>query len=239
MYIDFCGLRFSGLTVPDILTKSQREFVHVVTVGAEFIIEANANERLRGIINRNTSTFDGQLPYLLARAGHPSKSFDKISGADFIYDVCSFAKKYDKRIFLLGGYPESNKKSMNRMRRIGISADGHVTGVIPYPFPEERNEEILSLIRKFQPHFIFVALGMPKQEYWIDENREELARIGVEMAIGCGGTLEVFSHVLPRAPRWMQLICLEGLFRLLKDPTPARFKRLFSTVRFLQYIFKS
>ena len=212
------------------------KFQHIVTVGAEFIIEAHKNERLRDIINNNISTFDGQVPYYFAKKKYPSVSFEKISGADFIYDICNKASLNNERIFLLGGYPDSNKGSLDKMRNMGIEAEGFVTGFIPYPFPQDRIEEILFKIERFRPTYLFVGLGICKQEYFIAENREMLEKSGVRIAVGSGGTFEVFSGKIKRAPKWMQKLGLEGLFRVISDPSLKRFKRLASTLKFLKYI---
>lgn len=234
-YIDFCGLRFTGLDKTGILKDTDR-FQQIVTVGAEFIIEAHKNPRLKDLINRSTSTFDGQVPYIFAKRKYKDKKFDKISGADFIYDICNKARENNERIFLLGGYPDSNKGSVDKMKSMGIEAAGFVTGFIPYPFPENRVNEIINIIMEFKPTYLFVGLGMCKQEFFIDENRKALEKAGVKIAVGSGGTFEVFSGKLRRAPKWIQKIGLEGAYRFLSNPTPARFKRLLSTLKFLKYI---
>ncbi len=233
-FIEFCGLKFSGLTRKEIL--STNIFQQIVTVGAEFIIEAHKNQQLKEIICSNVATFDGQVPYYFAKKKFPSILFEKISGADFIYDVCKKAAANNERIFLLGGYPESNKGSINKMKQMGIEADGFVTGFIPYPFPPDRIREILKRIIDFKPTYLFVGLGMGKQEYFISENRKVLIDAGVKIAVGSGGTFEVFSGNVKRAPKWMQKYGLEGLFRVLADPNLKRVKRFASTLKFLKYI---
>lgn len=234
-YVDFCGLQFSGLHKNEILDSSL-PFQQIVTVGAEFIIEAHNNERLKAIINTNTSTFDGQVPYYFAQKKNKDLKFEKISGADFIYDVCRYAKENNQRIFLLGGTSISNPASVEKIKQMGVEAQGFVTGYIPYPFPKDRLNEILQKIAIFKPHYLFVGLGMCKQEFFIDDNRVFLEESGVRIAVGSGGTFEVFSGVIKRAPMWMQKSGLEGLYRVLASPSISRFKRLASTVKFLRYI---
>ncbi len=232
--IHFCGLKFRGLNRSSILEN--HEFQQIVTVGAEFIIEAHKNQKLRDIINGNVSTFDGQVPYYIAKKKNPNVNFEKISGADFIYDVCREAKKNHHKIFLLGGYPDSNANSIKKMMSEGIEATGFVTGVIPYPFPMNRLDEIKRAISDFSPYYLFVGLGMGKQEYFISENKDFLESCGVRLAVGCGGTMEVFSGKINRAPKWMQTYGLEGLYRVIKEPSFKRIKRVISTLKFFKYI---
>lgn len=233
--VEFCGLQFKGLSKNTIL-NSKEDFQHIVTVGAEFIIEAHKNPRLKNIIDTNVSTFDGQVPFFFAKRKNKELRFEKISGADFIYDICEKAKNEKKRIFLLGGTEKSNPLSVKKMKDMGIDAKGYVTGFIPYPFPQDRLSDILGQIQSFKPSYIFVGLGMGKQEYFIDDNRDFLRQNGVEIAVGCGGTFEVFSGTIKRAPQWMQKVGLEGLYRVISDPSFKRIKRLASTVKFLKYI---
>lgn len=231
----FCGLNFSGLS-KDAILNSKAKFQQIVTVGAEFIIEAHKNERLKKIINENVSTFDGQVPYYFAQKRNRSIKIEKISGADFIYDICEKAKIKKEKVFFLGGYKDSNSGSVMKLREAGVDADGFVTGFIPYPFPEDRLNEIRLKISQFSPAYLFVGLGMGKQEYFISENRTFLESCGVRIAVGCGGTMDVFSGKIKRAPKWMQKSGLESLYRVIKEPNMARFKRVLSTLKFFRYI---
>lgn len=235
MSIRFCGLRFSGLNKAEILSNAN-DFQQIVTVGAEFIIEAHKNKRLMHIINNNVSTFDGQVPYFFAKKKIRNLKFEKISGADFIYDVCKEAQKNNEKIFLLGGFPQSNELSLKKLHEMGIIADGYAPGFIPYPFPKDKLNYALAKIKDFNPKYLFVGLGMCKQEYFIDDNRDFLKNCGVRIAVGSGGTFEVFSGRISRAPIWMRKAGLEGFYRLLKDPSLNRLKRLASTIKFLKYI---
>lgn len=233
--IAFCGLFFSGLK-KDVILSSRQSFQQIVTVGAEFIIEAHKNEYLKKIINENIATFDGQVPYFFAKRKYPKVEFQKISGADFIYDICHLAKIKNEKVFFLGGYPDSNAASVRKLKDDGVDAAGFVTGIIPYPFPSDRLSEILDAIYNFKPTYLFVGLGMGKQEYFIYENRDFLEKCGVRIAVGCGGTMEVFSGKIKRAPKWMQKAGIESLYRVIKEPNWTRIKRVLSTLKFLRYL---
>lgn len=234
-HIYFCGLRFSGLNKSQIL-NSTSSFQQIVTVGAEFIIESHKNEYLKKIINENVATFDGQVPFFFAKRKYPNVDFQKISGADFIYDICRLAKINNEKVFFLGGYPDSNAASVRKLKEDGVDSAGFVTGMIPYPFPSDRLSEILNTIYDFKPTYLFVGLGMGKQEYFIYENRNYLENCGVKIAVGCGGTMEVFSGKIKRAPKWMQKAGIESLYRVIKEPNWTRIKRVLSTLKFLRYL---
>jgi N-acetylglucosaminyldiphosphoundecaprenol N-acetyl-beta-D-mannosaminyltransferase len=237
MELFFCNLTFRGLNKIEILEKSLSEFVHVITLSAESIVAANKIPRLRNIINSNWATLDGHIPYKMAKLQNRSLDFEKISGSDFIYDICVFAQKQKWKIFLLGGKDFSNKESVRRLKEeYGLDANGMVTGIISYPFSKETIESIQKNIREFSPDVIFVALGIPKQEYWIDENRDFLIQNNVKLAIGCGGTLECFSGMIKRSPVFIQKMGMEIVYRLVKEPNWYRLKRLLKSFLMFKYI---
>lgn len=233
--IDFMNLAFRGLTKESLLTESSSLKI-IVTVNAEFIVLANEDENFKRIICENFSTFDGQVPFLLARLKFPRARFEKISGSDFIYDICAKARQSGKRVFLLGGYPASNQGALSVIReRYGIEAEGFSPEYQPYPFSPSHNGAILERIEKFKPHYLLVGFGAKKQEAWIDEHRAFLESIGVQLAIGVGGTFEFVSSTISRAPRFIQKIGMEGVYRFVQEPNMQRFKRLIKSLRIFRY----
>ncbi len=240
MEITFCNIKFRGLKREDILKASLSEFVQVVTLSSESIVIANKTPKLMEIANTNYSTFDGFLPYKLAKFTNKDVDFEKISGADFIYDILNFAKEVQWKVFLLGGKEYSNNESVKRIKaEYALSTKGVVTGFLPYPFPTDKNESIRKEIEAFSPDIILVALGLPKQEYWIAENQDFLIRNNVKLAMGCGGTLEVFSGMIKRAPIFIQKIGMEGLYRFIVEPKFIRLKRLMKSFLIFNYLGKN
>ena len=88
---------------------------------------------------------------------------------------------------------------------------------------EKDNKKIIDKINKSKADIIFVALGSPKQELWITENMDKLC---VKVYQGVGGSFDVFSGNIKRAPKWMQNCGLEWFYRLLKEP-----KRIFRQIK--------
>lgn len=80
---------------------------------------------------------------------------------------------------------------------------------------EAENEQVLDLIRTAHPDILFVALGSPKQEYWIQEN---LGKISVPVALGVGGSFDVIAGLKQDTPAWARGHGLEWLYRLSQDP---------------------
>lgn len=234
--IEFANLRFKGLTKRVILEEGDT-LKFIVTVNAEFIVRGNKDEKFYNIINNNFSTFDGQIPYLLAKFKNKNIFFEKLSGSDLIYDYCKMAQFKHKKVFLLGGYEESNKKSTSKLREIyNIDIKGFSPEYKPYPFTAQHNQIILEQINLFKPDILFVGFGAVKQEFWINEHKEKLEEIGVKWVVGSGGTFEFVASTITRAPLWMQKSGLEGIYRMIKEPNLLRFKRLLLSFKIFKYV---
>ena len=235
--IKFANIEFKGVLKKDIL-KDDGVFKFIVTVNSEFIFRAHNDDRFKSILNNNISTFDGQVPYLIAKLKNIGINIDKISGSDVIYDFCDMAKKNNLKIFLLGGSEESNIQAVRVIQgRYNIDVAGYSPSFSPYPFKSELNVLILDEIRKFSPDVVFVGFGAVKQEFWIDEHVDALKRCGVKWVIGSGGTFDFVSGAVARAPKAIQYIGLEGGWRFLINPSMMRFKRLLISLRALKYMF--
>jgi len=230
---------FRGLKKEFVLSflKKENEFNVIIPVNAELIILANESEKFRNIINRNIATVDGQIPYFFLKLRSSGRRVEKISGSDLIYDICREAANLRLKVFLLGGLDISNRISQQRLRELfpKLIIDGYSPVYTPYPFPKEHNDKIREVLQKFSPDVLFIAFGAPKQEYWIEDNRDFLQRIGVRLAVAVGGTFELVAGIEKRAPKFIQKVGLESVWRLYQNPK--RLKRFLRNFKFFKYAF--
>ncbi len=234
--IEFANLCFKGLTKESIL-KEEGCLKFVVTVNAEFIVHANKDHNFMNIINRNFSTFDGQVPFLLAKFSNRSIDFEKLSGSDLIYDFCKMAKANGKKIYLLGGLKESNRVSVKKLKEeYKVEIDGFSPEYKSFPFEKHHNNLILNKIKKSKPDILFVGFGAVKQELWITQNQHILEDFGIKWVIGSGGTFEFVSGKVKRAPVVVQKIGLEGVYRLICEPKLFRLKRILLSFKVFKYL---
>ena len=165
--------------------------------------------------------------------------FEKLSGADIVYDFCKLAKTHKYKIFFLGGKNENNAIAVKIIReKYDVAIDGYSPAFEDYPFSVHFNNSCLEKIAAFEPDILFVGFGSPKQEYWIDENISFLSKIGVKYAVGCGGTFDFISQKIKRASIFIQKMGMEGLYRLFREPSKMRWKRLFESFIFFKYIWR-
>lgn len=237
----FCNINFNILHKDKlfVLPPIQNIPKFIITVNAEFISFANNNKRFMEILNTNYTTFDGMVPFRKAQRILKKYDFEKISGSDMVYDFCIYAQKNNLKIFLFGGDEAKNDLAVRKLRqKYSISITGYSPPFESYPFSENFNKTALDKITEYHPDILFVGLGMPKQEYWIDDNKKILKEIGIKYVIGCGGTINFCSDQIKRAPTFIQNIGLEFVYRFLQEPDLSRLVRIINAAKYKKYIYK-
>ena len=125
-------------------------------------------------------------------------------------------EKRDYRHFFFGNTPQVLEKLKTRLQQQYPRIQ--VCGMLSPPFgkfSKEQNAEYVALINKTRPDFVWVSLGCPRQEMWIEENR---AGIKALAAGGAGAVFDFLAGGTSRAPEWIQYAGLEWLYRLMIDP---------------------
>jgi N-acetylglucosaminyldiphosphoundecaprenol N-acetyl-beta-D-mannosaminyltransferase len=213
------GVRLTPLSVHETLDRA-RAFIAegsphmIVTSDAIGVMTAREDEDLRRIMDEaDIVTADGQGVVLAARLlDIPIR--ERVSGVDMVQQLSQVAAQEGRSVFLLGAAEGVAEEAAERLRQAvpGLQIAGIQHGY----FAPEEEREILDRIRAARPGVLFVAFGIPKQEKWIREHLEEL---GVPVCIGVGGSFDVISGRLRRAPVWMRRCGMEWLYRVLQEPS--------------------
>jgi N-acetylglucosaminyldiphosphoundecaprenol N-acetyl-beta-D-mannosaminyltransferase len=118
------------------------------------------------------------------------------------------------RVFLFGGTPEVNELAAEALARryAGVRIVGREHGYIK----EDDMPALIHRINESQPDILFVALGSPKQELWMDRH---LPHLRIKLCQGVGGTFDVLAGRARRAPRLVRACHLEWLYRLVSNPS--------------------
>jgi N-acetylglucosaminyldiphosphoundecaprenol N-acetyl-beta-D-mannosaminyltransferase len=154
----------------------------------------------------------------------------RVTGVGLFEEMVKVASQDRKKVFLYGASPEVNQKAgqvlQERYPQLQVvgTRDGY----------EKNMDVVLKHIQVAQPDFLFVALGTPRQEKWI---AEQLDQLPVQFVMGVGGTFDVLTGNVKRAPVWMQKLGLEWLHRLVTQPTRAG--RMLNLPKFLWRVIKS
>ncbi|MEZ7820973.1 MAG: WecB/TagA/CpsF family glycosyltransferase, partial [Patescibacteria group bacterium] len=188
-FIEILNVKISTLSKVEILdfiktNLIQNKKTFIATPNPEFLLEANKNETFKNILN-NTSlnTPDGiGIIYASKILNTNPKIKERIAGSDLTLEIIKVAKELNKKIFLLGGNSEEQLKIVRD--KIGPDiVSGFSTGLtrndwsIDYKYNNEKNLELLNNINNSNAEIVFVAFGAPKQEYWINENINNLKNI--------------------------------------------------------------
>ena len=200
----------------DFATPSRRP-MHVVTSNMNFLTLARKDVTFARVLGKaDIVTLDGRPLLWAARAlGHAN--CQQITGHDLFVAGAKLAAENKWGVFLLGSGPGVAMQAAAQMEKDfpGLRAMGTDHGHFDQDGRTDNELQLIKQIRTFRPHFMFVALGAPKQEFWIARN---LHQLGVPICVGIGCVLDVYTGNLSRAPRFMQRAGLESLFQLVVAP---------------------
>ena len=198
----------------------------LVAVNAEKIL--HANEDSRNIINRNLGYPDG-IGAVMALKKMGVKQVSKIPGCELWLDIIAAYYK-EKSFYLVGGKEKIIQDTVFKLREEfpGINILNFRNG---YVRTEEEKQALIQDITSKEPDVVFVAMGSPKQELLM----EEMQRKHAALYQGLGGSFDVYTGNVDRAPKWWVSNNLEWAYRLVKQPS--RIKRQIHLVKFL-YLLK-
>ena len=233
MYTKILGYKIFNKTKEELLKViCSREKVNIVSGNPEVLYAGLENESLNKNFNQEYSIIipDGVGTVLAAKiVKQPVK--EKIAGIEVVKDILSIGAKEGKGIYLLGAKEETLqgcirnlKDNIPRLNIVG-SHNGY--------FDLEDCKEIIEDIIEKKPWAIFVAMGCPRQEVFIEEN---INKLPCSIFMGVGGSFDVFAGNVKRAPKWMISIGLEWLYRVFKEPW--RIARLGAIPKFLWLVMK-
>ncbi|MCE8172481.1 WecB/TagA/CpsF family glycosyltransferase [Porphyromonas gingivalis] len=194
----------------------------LVAINAEKIL--HATDELKAIYNRNLGYSDGAGAVLaLKKKGHQNAC--KIAGCELWLKIIERYSR-EKSFYLVGGKPEVIEETIQKLKkdfpRINIVGyrDGYLKG--------NDDEVLIEDIAAKKPDVVFVAMGSPKQELLM----ERMQRVHPNAIYqGLGGSFDVYTGRVERAPEWWIRHNLEFAYRLIKQPS--RIKRQIHLVRFL------
>ena len=193
----------------------------MVAVNAEKILHATDDSR--ALINRNLGYPDGiGAVWALQKKG--IKDVVKIPGCELWLDVVSHYYK-SKRFYLVGGKEEVITTTVEKLKAEfpGITICNFRNGYIK---TTEEEDALIEDIKAHQPDVVFIAMGSPKQELLM----EKIQKHHKAVYQGLGGSFDVYTGSVKRAPDWWVKNNMEWTYRLLKQPS--RIKRQIHLVRF-------
>ena len=230
----------------------KREKLFIATPNSEFVVFARKNKWFKRALSRaNFLIPDGMGLIWATKLLLPEKKQlrETITGVDLTEDLCQLAARQDLSVYFFGSTPPTDReqigvagRALARMKQKypglrGWAENGPALKIDKLTGEwQNRNlvERSLKEIKAKRPDFLFVALGMGKQEKFIVDCLEKLP---VKLAMGVGGTFDYLSLKMKRPPFWLRKLGLEWLYRLLKQPW--RIKRQLALVKFIWLVLTS
>lgn len=219
--VEILGVPVAALTMREAVEQAerwmdQRRGALIATANAEMIMNATRDEELFEILRSADLVVPDGAGTVWAAHHLGYEMPERVAGYDLSQELLRRAPQKNRRVFFFGSAPGVAEKAKQKAEELypGIS----VVGVRNGYFSSEEEPEIIREIREARPDLLLVALGVPKQEKWLNKHKEEL---DVPVSIGVGGTLDVMAGTMRRAPVWMQKAKLEWLFRGLLQPKRA------------------
>ena len=197
----------------------------LVAVNAEKVTKAT--DETRAIVNNNIGYADGAgVVVAMHELGHPEAV--RIAGCDLWLEIIRESYR-GMSFYLIGGKQEVIDETIAKLKREfeGINIVGYRNGYIKTN--EERNALIQDVAAK-KPDVVYVAMGSPKQEMLMADMMKQHQAIYQ----GLGGSFDVYTGRVKRAPLWWQKHNLEFLYRFLKQPQ--RYRREYYRLKFLYWM---
>lgn len=222
--------------------KDMNQFVHylftdggvktgtLVAINAEKVMTAEEDHALRQLLEQAEYKYaDGISIVRAVRRKYPEADVKRIAGADLWQALMAKAGELQIPVFLIGGKPQILKETEDKLRsqwnvNIVGSQDGY--------FDRMQSDELYKRIRESGAKFVTVAMGSPKQEMLMRDCKKVYPEA---LYMGVGGTYDVFTGHVKRAPKIWQDLGLEWFYRLLSQPT--RWRRQVKLVKFLFYYY--
>jgi len=221
--IRILGSRVHMVEIPDVVrhmahwidTEADRCH-HVVNSGMHGIMEAHRDPQFKKVLNAaELFAPDGILVTSIARLrGFPLER--KNTGPELMWEFSKIAHEKGYRYFIYGDTDNTLQRLAGRLKEAFSGIE--IVGLLSPPFrPLSRDEDqsIIHSINQAKPDVLWVGLGMPKQEWWIHQHRDQL---DVPVVVGAGAALKFLSGSVQRAPAWMRNWGFEWLWRLLQEP---------------------
>lgn len=226
--IDLNGMKVFPFRSPsELLTYVDAHKGILVAVNAEKVTKAT--DETRAVVNNNIGYADGAgVVVAMHKKGHPNAV--RIAGCDLWLDIVKESFK-EKTFYLIGGKQEVIDDTIAKLKEEfeGINILGYRNGYIK---TDEERAALIKDIADKKPDVVYVAMGSPIQEFLM----ADMMKVHPAIYQGLGGSFDVYTGRVKRAPLWWQKHNVEFLYRFLKQPQ--RYKREYYRLKFLAWMMR-
>lgn len=229
--VDILGVTFGNVSpsqaVDTICGYFDDEKKHMVfTPNPEMVMLAGKDQEFKQVLNSSDMNIPDGIGIVYASRIKKNPIKERVAGYDTVQAVFDKMKTQGKTAYFFGGAPgvtDAAKAEMEKKHQ-GLKVVGCANGY----FDENREKEIIEEINNLKPDLLLVGIGFPKQEKWIAAHLDSL---NIKVAIGVGGSFDVMSGRVKRAPDIFIKLGLEWFHRLITQPS--RFVRMLQLPLFM------
>ena len=221
-FYEVLGVRFAAVQIPDVIRRAeswiaQRSGAHYVTVSnVHSVMESRHNSRFRHTLNNADLNVPDGMPIIWLGRRRGFTLPRRVYGPDLFFEFCRDTEGRGYRHYFYGSTPEVVTALVTKIK--AAFPGFQVAGSYAPPFralTAEEDRQAVADINAVAPDVLWVGLGCPKQEFWMEEHR---AVLNVPVIFGVGQAFNIYAGMLRQAPKWMREHGLEWLFRLLLEP---------------------
>ncbi|MGL4585101.1 MAG: WecB/TagA/CpsF family glycosyltransferase [Flavobacterium sp.] len=210
----------------DVINKSidtKQPIMQIVVNAGKLVNMQEDQELFDSIRNADLVNADGMAVVWASKLlGKPLK--ERVSGVDLFVKLVENASSRKESIYLLGATEEVVSKVADKFK--GLYGESIIGGYRNGYFTGEEELSIVNDIVSSRANYLFVAISSPKKEIFLSKYKEQLSSVGFTM--GVGGSFDVVSGKVKRAPLWVQNCGMEWFYRFLQEPK-RMWKRSFVT----------
>lgn len=215
--VNVLGVKFSNVSAEMLETVlreavSGEKNVRIVTPNPEIVMAAHKDAELMELINSSDLVLKDGVGIKIAEKLKHVEGFERQTGIATLEKILSIADELRLKVYFVGAKEATLFKAVDKIKEKYPNLE--VFGMHDGYFKENSEEEtkIIADINKKKPDILVAAMGFPKQEKFLALTETP------KISIGCGGSLDVISGNVKRAPKWMQKAGFEWFYRLIKEP---------------------
>ena len=238
--VNFIGIPLDNLSMSETLDRIENSIfnnkqIHHCVINAGKVVKMQSDKKLKeSVISSDIINADGMSIVWAARLmGLEIK--ERVAGIDLMDNLVRLAYKKNYNCFFLGAREQVVKKIV--VHYSDKYSNQIITGYRNGYFDIEEEKIIIDEIIKSRPNFLFVAMTSPKKEIFLNKYKEKLK--SVNLIMGVGGSFDVISGEVKRAPLFMQKIGLEWFYRFVQEPVRMWRRYLIGNLKFIIIIFKA
>ena len=213
LWVDSCNMETALQQVADFIDYGDRVYT-IFASNPEKNYSVPKDESLYRMFKEADMLIPDGIGMVLAANLIYGIKLQRVPGCELMQNICGLAETNGYRVFIYGAKEEVNLAALNKLEKKhpGLNIVGRQNGYLP----SQKTKELVKRINASRAQILFLALGSPRQESWIAENRDSLNHVRV--CQGIGGTLDVIAGRVKRAPGIYCKTGLEWFYRLVSEP---------------------